>query len=65
MIYNNQYITIGCGSSPAIYFEIDTFKNGNTFKCETFNSPQLTKTMDNQFEIHSIEVWGPQISTNK
>ena len=56
---NDKYIIIGCGESPALYLNIDNFKNASTNKCKTFNSPPLTHTIDTQFIIHTVEVWAP------
>ena len=55
----NEYVPIGAGECPAIYFDYD-FNLGRSVICDTFNSPSLTK--ETQFKIKKLEIWAPVIA---
>merc|ERR1712228_509056 len=55
---DDKSVTIGAGESPAIYFDYD-FSLGRSVRCDTFNSPSLTK--ETQFKIKKLEIWAPLI----
>merc|ERR1712113_812652 len=50
-------ITIGAGSSPAIYFDAD-FKFGRSVPCATYNNPS-SLSLECDFKINLIEIWAP------
>ena len=56
---DNKSVTIGAGECSAIYFDYD-FNLGRSVKCDTFNSPSLTK--QTQFKIKKLEIWSPQMN---
>eukprot|EP00484_Ammonia_sp_Unknown_P024380 CAMPEP_0197047836 /NCGR_PEP_ID=MMETSP1384-20130603/23279_1 /TAXON_ID=29189 /ORGANISM="Ammonia sp." /LENGTH=350 /DNA_ID=CAMNT_0042479851 /DNA_START=51 /DNA_END=1103 /DNA_ORIENTATION=+ len=56
---DHKSVTIGAGECPALYFDFD-FNLGRSVKCDTFNSPPLSK--DTQFKIKKLEIWAPVVA---
>lgn len=63
---NSWYMTctssmIGMGGGSGFSFSIDSsFRKGQTWFCETFNSPPLTADGTNDFDCMLMEVWCPE-----